>query len=554
MDRDITYIIRVRDEAAKQLQDIQGAALAATAALGGIAFVTKQAIDFESSFAGVRKTVDASEKEFAQLAKNFRNLAKEIPVNVNQLNRIGELAGQLGVRGVENLTRFTDTVAKIAVTTNLTEEEAATAFARIANITQEPIANIDRMASSVVSLGNNFATTESEIVEFSQRIAGAGKIAGLTTDEIFGIAAAFSSVGIQAEAGGTAVQKILLDLNREGKRGIGEFVNFVQNLSDAGTEASQVLEDLGFADARVQRAFLSVAGAGGIMEQAIRNSTDAFRENNALSEEARKRFETVASQLTLLKNELIDMAITVGNLVLPVLVELVKVVKPVIQSFAEWIEKHPLLAQWLITVVGVVSALVAGMGAFTLAATGVIAVLGALLTPVGMVVVALTAIGTSVLLVIHHLEGLKWMAGEAVDFMLGKLGEFLDYLREVRDDFLAFIELIRVKIKGAKDYAGSRLTGGNLSLEDVQGRKHGGYGSGLTLVGEQGPELVNLPRGSFVRNARDTRRMLGEEREQRTVNVEINLGGVTVTKEADEDRLVQKLARMIQLQSLASAA
>lgn len=70
------------------------------------------------------------------------------------------------------------------------------------------------MGSTVVALGNNFATTESEIVNFATNIASAGEIAGLTTDQVFAISAAFSSVGIEAEAGGTATQKVLLAINK----------------------------------------------------------------------------------------------------------------------------------------------------------------------------------------------------------------------------------------------------------------------------------------------------------------------------------------------------
>ena len=48
---------------------------------------------------------------------------------------------------------------------------------------------------------NNFATTESEISTMSLRLAAAGTQIGLEESEILGLAAALSSLGIEAEAG-----------------------------------------------------------------------------------------------------------------------------------------------------------------------------------------------------------------------------------------------------------------------------------------------------------------------------------------------------------------
>lgn len=208
--------------------------------VSALGLATKSAIDYESAFAGVRKTVDASEAEFTQLSNNIRDIAKQSPTSAVELSKIGEIAGQLGVRGVDNLTVFIDTISKLGVTTNLAGEQGATAFARIANIMQEPLSNVDRMGSAVVDLGNKFATTESEIAEFANRIAGAGKIAGLTTSDILAIGTAMSSVGIEAEAGGTAVQKVLIQMTQSASGLSGEIMDNTAEIAKNGSK----LEDL----------------------------------------------------------------------------------------------------------------------------------------------------------------------------------------------------------------------------------------------------------------------------------------------------------------------
>lgn len=320
--------------------------LAAVGVAAGIGFALKAAadaaIDFESSFAGVRKTVDATEPEFAALAQGFRDLAKEIPVNVNELNRIGESAGQLGIQK-EHILDFTRTVADLGATTNLASTDAADALARIANIMGTSQDQFDRLGSTIVALGNAGASTESEIVEFGLRMAGAGKIAGLTETDILAIGSAMASVGVQAEAGGTAVQKVLIAITQAVATGAPEletfaetagmsadefarawradpveaFTSFVEGLGLSGDQAIAVLDDLGLTDQRLIRSFLSLSNAGDLLRSTVELSSGAWEENNALTEEAEKRYGTTAAQIQVAQNRINDAAIAFGQLLLP---------------------------------------------------------------------------------------------------------------------------------------------------------------------------------------------------------------------------------------------
>jgi TP901 family phage tail tape measure protein len=320
--------------------------LAFTAVAAGIGLAMKSAadaaIDFESSFAGIRKTVNATEPEFAALAQGMRDLAKEIPVNVNELNRIGEAAGQLGIQK-DAILGFTRTVAELGVTTNLASDDAANALARIANIMGTSQGDFDRLGSTIVALGNAGASTEAEIVEFGLRMAGAGKIAGLAETDILAIGNAMSSVGVQAEAGGTAVQKVLIAITSAVAQGTPqveqfaetagmsaeEFANawrtdpaeaftaFVEGLGLSGNQAIGILDDLGLTDQRLIRSFLSLANAGDLLRSSIDLGSRAWEENNALQQEAEKRFGTTASQIQIAKNKINDVAISFGQLLLP---------------------------------------------------------------------------------------------------------------------------------------------------------------------------------------------------------------------------------------------
>lgn len=332
------------------------------AAIGSLGLAAKAAIDWESAFAGVRKTVEASEPEFAALEQGLLDMSLAAPVAAEELAGIAEAAGQLGIKN-EAILDFTKTMAALGVTTNLTADEAATAFARIANVMEIPQDQFDEMGSTVVGLGNKLASTESEIVDFATRIAGAGKIAGLSAADVFAIGGAFSSVGVEAEAGGTAIQKVLLDMTESVATGGGnletfarvagvtaqEFVRtwqddpakaftlFVEGLGRAGDDAFGILEELGLADQRLIRAFLSMAGAGDLLNTSLGLGNDLYRENIALTAEAEKRYATVASELQIFVNSIKVLAIEIGNTLLPA----IRLGADAAKTLVEWFTNMP---------------------------------------------------------------------------------------------------------------------------------------------------------------------------------------------------------------------
>ena len=166
------------------------------------------ASDWETAFTGVKKTVDATDEEYNDLAKGIQEMATETASSMEDIAGVMEVAGQLGV-AKENLLDFTKIMVELGDTTNLTAEEAATSLARFLNITGDSQDSVSALGSAIVDLGNNFATDEASIVEMSTKLASAGTIAGLSSTDILALSTAMSSVGIQAEAGGTAMTQTL---------------------------------------------------------------------------------------------------------------------------------------------------------------------------------------------------------------------------------------------------------------------------------------------------------------------------------------------------------
>ena len=169
-------------------------------AVAGMGTAIKSSIDWEQALAGVAKTTNMSGSELNKMGNEITKMSNTMPFAATEIAGVAEAAGQLGIKK-QDITSFTRTMMNLGVATNLTADEAATEFARFANAANMPIKDVDRLGSTVVALGNSTATTEKEIVEMAQRLAGAGAQAGFSSDEIMSVSAAMSSVGIEAEAG-----------------------------------------------------------------------------------------------------------------------------------------------------------------------------------------------------------------------------------------------------------------------------------------------------------------------------------------------------------------
>lgn len=196
---------------------------AGTATIATVAL--KASIDYESAFAGVEKTVDATDEQLAKLKTGILDMSTRMPAAATEIAGVAEAAGQLGIQ-TDNILGFSEAMIGLGESTNLTSTEAATQLARFANIMQMSQEDFDRLGSSIVDLGNNFATTEADIVNMAMRLAGAGKQVGLSEGQVLGLSAALSSVGVEAEMGGSAISKAMVKMQNAVEMG-GEKLNTI---------------------------------------------------------------------------------------------------------------------------------------------------------------------------------------------------------------------------------------------------------------------------------------------------------------------------------------
>ena len=209
-------------------------------AAGGVA-AAKFAIDFEDSFAAVEKTVDGTPEQLEKVRQGIIDLTtvgidgrSAIPMTTAQLNELAAAGGQLGIE-TDNIIEFTETMAQLGTATNLVGEEGAKTLARYMNVTQTSQDQVRNLGSAIVYLGNNYATTEAEIAEMAMRLGRTGTLVNMNAADVLGYSTALSSLGINAEAGGSAVSRTWTRLDNAAATG-GEALELFAEVSGQTAE------------------------------------------------------------------------------------------------------------------------------------------------------------------------------------------------------------------------------------------------------------------------------------------------------------------------------
>lgn len=446
-------------------QKTQKVSAGAALAIGGI---VKGAADWETAFAGVKKTVDATEEEFEEIEKGLIGLSKTTASSATDIAAVAEAAGQLGI-AKEDVVNFTKTMVMLGDSTNLTADEAASALAKLANITKMSSSDYDKLGSSIVDLGNNFATTERDIVEMTTRLASTGAVVGLTEPQMLAVATALSAVGINAEAGGSAISKLIKKMEtsvatydkskqvidstgmslrelqmlashdsdgfkgmaaslglttaelktmmnnvsglqqfsnvagmtaEQFKKAYGEdavgalsaFINGLSAVDESGGSAVAVLQDMGLTEVRLSNAVLALASSDDILTKSLNTANGAWDKNSALSTEAEKRYATTESKLTQLKNTLTELAISLGDILLPIVNDIAEAIKGMTEKFTN---ANPATQKLILVILGITAAI-----------SPVLTIIGKLMFSIGSIMTYAPAIKAAITTITVGIKGI----------------------------------------------------------------------------------------------------------------------------------------------------
>lgn len=318
------------------------------------------AVKIDTAWYGVRKTVNMTEREYEKLRQGAIDLSNTQPVTADQILNIEMLGGQLGISN-SKLESFAKTVSGLDIATNLNSEEAAMQLAKFKSIVQMGEDDLDNFGSALVRLGNTLPTTESDIMNLALRFASAGHVVGMTDQEILGISATLSSLGMKADAGGSALSQVInkidlaVDTNGEhladwasiAGESIEEFkqhwkdnpadafIEVLKGVSNAGDEMNKVLDDAGITQIRTSDAMRRLASSGDLMKRTIEETNRAWSENTALTKEVENRNESLASKFQVVWNRITNTAAEFGAPIADAILKILDTTEPLVMNLQE---------------------------------------------------------------------------------------------------------------------------------------------------------------------------------------------------------------------------
>lgn len=437
----VNIVIRAKDEFSRvfnnakvSLKKFQSAGIIAGGAAVGLALAVKDSvnagIELENAMVGVRKTTGASAEETEKLRQDFINLSKEMPVSAKGLASIGEVAGQLGIQGRDNIKNFTETVSKMSIATELSEENAALALAKISNAMGLPIEDSEKLGSAINELSNISAASSSEIVNAMVRVAGSANTLGLSTKNVTGMTAALIASGEPAERAGTklrsAFDTVVKKMDSEVIPLMGEdFPNVLRTNADSAilsliTRISEIEDPI-----ERQKTAMNIFGTVGAsainklsnnipeMNKLIESSSKEFENATSLQKEYSVASDSTANQIQLMKNKFQALQFEVADALIPILRD---TLIPIIEKIIGWFSSLPEPVKQAIIVFTIVSIVIGGLAA-------VIALVTMVSSPWLFIILGIIAAITGIILVIQNWKSIlltlaKWMVRIGIEMRM----------------------------------------------------------------------------------------------------------------------------------------
>ena len=373
----------------------RSAGMVGLAVAAPLALMAKSAIDFEDKMADVGKTTQLAGKPLEALGETLLGLSKTSRTSIDDLVKIAEIGGQLGIAG-KDLAGFTKASNEfnIALGADFSGgvEEAITSVGKIKNLFAETrdlnIADAIKMTGSAINeLGAKGAGTSANITDFTLRLGALPDALKPSLEKTLALGTFLEELGINAQIASSGTSNLL-------KIAGGNIGGFAKQMGVSQKAAQDLLavdpvafatqfsksfkglkpdvlakklEGLKIGSLEVTKVIGALGTDTGKLTELTDLATDAIARGTSLSYEAAKKNSTRAATLAILKNRFQAISITLGNALLPLIDKLSQKIVPLLESFGTWVEENKGLVVTILKVTAGIGALALGISAVSFA-------------------------------------------------------------------------------------------------------------------------------------------------------------------------------------------
>jgi TP901 family phage tail tape measure protein len=369
--------------------------------IAGLRSPVQQAIEFESAMSDVKKVVDFdSPAAFKQMSEDILELSTRIPMASEGLAQIVAAGGQSGLKN-EELLKFAELAAKVGVAFDISAERSGDAMANIKTALGLSLDETSALFDAMNHLSNNMASTAPKVLDFTTRVAADGKVKGFDPTETLAFGSAMIAAGAQADVAATsfrnmskalvrgaastpkqraAFKSLGLDAAQVARRmqedAVGTTIDVMERINQLpehlrSSTVSQIFGD-------EARALMPLIGNLDLLRESLGLVSEERNYLGSAEAEYAARAETTANNIQLMRNQMARLGVSIGEVVLPHLNDLLERSQGIIDRFVKWTKEHPKLTKWLVLGGAAIGAMAIAGGALLTAAAGLIGTLAVL--------------------------------------------------------------------------------------------------------------------------------------------------------------------------------
>lgn len=364
-------------------------AATATAAFAGVVMSGKAAVqayaEMEAEEANVRKFTGMTAEEVQSLNAEFKKL--DTRTSREELNKLAQEAGRLGKTSQEDVLGFVKAADQINVALDDLGDGATLTLSKLTGIFGDEERygtekSLLKVGSVINELSQNCSASAPYLAEFSSRIGGIAAQSKMTISQVMAFAAVLDSNNLAVEASATAVGQLITSIYQEPAKiakaaGMdvskfsklvkedmnGALVALFEQLNRFGGMESlaSVFDSMGTDGARAIPVLAALAGHVDTLKWQQEQANEAFKEGSSVTNEFNVQNNTVQAQLDKAKKGFNEMAVALGEQLLPVMrycISGTSLMMRVISTLVDFIIKNKTA----------LTSLAAGVTAYTLAA------------------------------------------------------------------------------------------------------------------------------------------------------------------------------------------